>query len=53
MHTQLYTNVTMNSAFKNGKRKKTMPLEDYFSNMIPRDPQIDHNSDIQLPEYCW
>ena len=28
-------------------------LEDYLSNMIPKDPQIDHNSDKPFPKYCW
>ena len=39
MHTQLYTNVTMNSSLKNGKGK-TMPLEGCPSYMIPRDPKL-------------
>ena len=33
------------------KEKKTILLEDYLSNMITRDLQIDHNSDKQLPKF--
>ena len=53
MHIQLCTNVTTNFTLKNGKRNETMPLEHQLSNMIPRDPQIDHNSDKSLLKYCW
>ena len=48
MHTQLGTNVMKKSTLKNWQRKKTIPLADYLSNMITRDPQIDHTADKEL-----
>ena len=54
MHTQLCTNVTMNSTLKNGNEKNNTTGSSIvvFSSMMTRDPQTDHNSDKPLPKYC-
>ena len=51
MNTQLWTNVPMNSTLKMANERKAMPLEDYLSNMIPTEIQIDNSSDKPLRKY--